>query len=257
MNQEVNRQDKVVELTNVYFSYGKVPVLENVNLTVSDEDFLSIVGPNAGGKTTLLKLMMGLLSPQNGTVRLFGDRPDKTRFRIGYMPQNAELDFAFPVTVMDVVMMGLLGKKTKQGLSKRFEKTRAREMLDLLEIGSVHNRPFSALSGGQRQRVLIARALAVDPELLILDEPTSNVDAAIGRELFEILSELNKRIPVIVVTHDIGFVSYYVKNVACVNRKVAVHPTSGITGEIISEIYGTEVRMVRHDETGHGRDSSL
>lgn len=247
----------IVEIRDLSFAYNGAPVLENVNLTVRGRDFLSIVGPNAGGKTTLVKLMLGLITPQQGTVRVFGVPPEKTRSRVGYMPQNASLDLHFPVSVIDVVMMGHLGRGRQWGFYGRDEKTKACEALKLLEMENVQDRPFSDLSGGQRQRVLIARALVVEPELLILDEPTSNVDMAIERELFEVLSELNKRAPVIVVTHDIGFVSNYVKNVACVNRKVVVHPTSEITGEMISEIYGSDVRMVRHDARGQGGHSCV
>jgi len=257
MKTTVRDDAAIVEIRDLSFAYNGAPVFEKVNLTVRGRDFLSIVGPNAGGKTTLLKLMLGLITPQQGTVRVLGLPPKKACSRVGYMPQSAALDLHFPVSVLDVVMMGHLGKGRQWGFYGKSEKTKASEALKLLEIENVRDRPFSDLSGGQRQRVLIARALVVEPELLILDEPTSNVDMAAERELFEVLSELNTKIPIIVVTHDIGFVSNYVHTVACVNRKVVVHPTSEITGEMISEIYGSEVRMVRHDEIGRGGYSSV
>ena len=237
----------VIEFENVSFSYDSINVLEDVNLTVEERDFLSLVGPNGGGKTTILKLVLGLLKPVNGTVRVFGESPVKARSRIGYMPQYSSLDPLFPVTVMDVVLMGRLGNGKLLGTYKGTDKKAAAKALQELEVYEVRNRPFSALSGGQRQRVLIARALVSDPELLLLDEPTASVDAVVENELFDLLNQLNKRITIALVTHDLGFVSSYVNLVACVSRRVVVHPTSEITGEMINEIYGCDVRMVRHD----------
>jgi zinc transport system ATP-binding protein len=241
------KEKEVIQLDNVSYSYDGFPVLENVTLRVIERDFLSIVGPNAGGKTTLLRLILGLLKPTGGTVSVFGDTPERVRSRIGYMPQHASLDPLFPVTVMDVVLMGRLGNSKRLGFYKKRDREAAAEVLDKLEVSDVHNRHFSDLSGGQRQRVLIARALVSNPELLLLDEPTSNIDVAIETELFEVLHGLNREITIVLVTHDLGFVSQYVKTVACVNRRVVVHNTSEITGEIIHEIYGTDVQMVRHD----------
>lgn len=243
----------VVMLEDVSFSYDGNPVLENVTLHVDEKDFLAIVGPNAGGKTTLLKLILGLLKPAKGNIHVFGKSPDKARLHIGYMPQSAYHDLLFPVNVMDVVLMGRLGVASRFGFYSRRDKEAALEALNEVEMFDFRNKPLSDLSGGQRQRVLIARALASNPDLLLLDEPTSHIDMAVERELFEVLNELNRRITIIMVTHDLGFVSSYVKSVACVNRRVMVHPTSEITGEMINEIYGTNVHMVRHDARASGR----
>jgi zinc transport system ATP-binding protein len=247
----------VVELKNVSFSYDGFPVLEDVNLTVEEHDFLSIVGPNGGGKTTLLKLILGLLKPLKGTVRVFGQNPVKARSRIGYMPQYSSLDPLFPVTVMDVVLMGRLGNGKLLGAYRGTDKKAAAEALRELEVYEMKNRPFSALSGGQRQRVLLARALVSNPELLLLDEPTANIDAVVENELFDLLHRLNEKITIALVTHDLGFVSSYVKRVACVSRRVVVHPTSEITGEMINEIYGCDVQMVRHDTTCPKEDAGV
>jgi len=245
----------VIQLQDVSFSYDGVPVLEDVNLTVTDGDFVSIVGPNGGGKTTLLKIILGLVRPSRGNVRVFGLPPVKARSRIGYMAQQSTFDFLFPVNVLDVVLMGRLGHGAGLGFYSREDRRAALQALDRMEMEPLQNRPFSRLSGGQRQRVLLARALASEPELLLLDEPTANVDAAIETELFEILDMLNRHMTIMLVTHDLGFVSAYVRSVICVNRRLAVHPTSSITGEMIHELYGGNVQMVRHDhrcsEEGH------
>jgi zinc transport system ATP-binding protein len=240
-------QNPVIEINNVYFSYDGSNALEEVNLKVPDKDFLAIVGPNGGGKTTLIKLILGLLKPQEGSLRVFGVSPAKARTRLGYMPQHASLDPLFPVTAMDVVLMGRLGSRGKRGFFNAVDRQKAGEALEVVELYGARDRSFAELSGGQRQRVLIARALVSDPELLILDEPTSNVDAALEVELFELLVRLNEHMTVAVVIHDLGFVSRYVKSVACVNRRVVTHPTSEITGEMINQLYGHDVRMVRHD----------
>lgn len=208
---------------------------------------MAVVGPNAGGKTTLLKLILGLLRPDKGRVLVFGLTPAKARPRIGYMAQQTSFDFQFPVSVLDVALMGRLGHHGPFGFFSAKDKRAALEALERVEMDNLRNRPFSHLSGGQRQRVLLARALASEPELLLLDEPTSNVDAAIETELFEILDELNRHMTIVVVSHDLGFVSCFVRSVACVNRRLALHPTSSITGEMIHELYGGDVQMVRHD----------
>lgn len=237
----------VIKVENVSFSYNGYRVLDDVSLTVYERDFLCIVGPNAGGKTTLLKLILGLLKPSSGSIRVFGLPPARARSRMGYMPQYATLDPLFPVNVLDVVLMGRLGNGSRFGFFRKADRAAAEEALREMELYDVRNRSFSELSGGQRQRVLIARALVTDPELLLLDEPTSNVDAAVETELFELLSRLNEKMTVALVTHDLGFVSSYVKRVACVNRRVVVHATSEISGEMINDLYGCDVHMVRHD----------
>ena len=242
----------VIEIDHVSFSYEGLHALEDVNFTVHERDFISIVGPNAGGKTTLMKLILGLLKPSRGTVRVFGQPPAKTRSRIGYMPQHASLDPFFPVSVLDVVLMGRLGNGHTFGLFRRNDREAAMEALREVEMYPFRQRSFSTLSGGQRQRVLIARALTSRPELLLLDEPTSNIDIAVETELYELLKRLNERITILLVTHDLGFVSKYVKSVACVNRKVVVHPTSEIRGEMIYEMYGSQVHMIRHDHMAGG-----
>ncbi|HNT69998.1 MAG TPA: metal ABC transporter ATP-binding protein [Syntrophorhabdaceae bacterium] len=240
-------REAVVSFRDVDFSYNSVPVLENVSFTIYDKSFISIVGPNAGGKTTLLKLMLGLLGPSRGTIEIFMLPPDRARALIGYMPQHVQFDPHFPVTVLDVVLMGRLGNGTRFGPYRKRDRAICLEALKKLEMYDAWKHPFGALSGGQRQRVLIARALATEPKLLLLDEPTSNVDMAVETELFELLNALSKTITVIVVSHDLGFVSQYVQRVVCVNRRVAVHPTAAITGEMISDLYGAAVRMVQHD----------
>jgi zinc transport system ATP-binding protein len=240
-----------IEITNLDFAYNGEPVLSGVNLTVEPRDFAAMVGPNGGGKTTLLRLILGLLSPACGRVLVLGQSPVAARTLIGYMPQHTQMDYSFPVTVMDVVLMGRLGCGGGLGSYRRADRLAASKSLDQVGLLALAERPFHDLSGGQRQRVLIARALAGEPRLLLLDEPTANVDVRGEREVFELLKELNREIAVLVVSHDLGFVSPYVRNVICVNRRVVTHPTSQVTGQVIAEIYGGEVNMVRHD---HHRD---
>lgn len=232
---------------NLTFSYNRYPVVENVNVTVYERDFVSMVGPNGGGKTTLLKLMLGLLHPSSGRVRIFGKPPEDARRRIGYMPQHAHLDPQFPVSVMDVVLMGRLGHTRRFGPYTRTDREFAEEALKELRMWEHRRAHFSALSGGQRQRVLIARALASRPDLLLLDEPTASLDLAVETELYELLRSLTERLTVVVVSHDIGFVSHYVTRVICVKQHVVIHPTSEITGEVINELYGSPMQMVRHN----------
>ncbi|MCP4643918.1 MAG: metal ABC transporter ATP-binding protein [bacterium] len=242
-----------ISLCGASFAYGSRVALENVCLDVPAGDFISVIGPNGGGKTTLLKLILGLLKPAEGTVRVYGVPPRRARRRMGYTPQHAHHDPKFPVTVMDVVLMGRLDRHWG-GRYAAADRDKAMDALREMELADLPDRPFEALSGGQRQRVLIARALVSDPDVLLLDEPTANVDAMAGNRLLELLAQLNDRMTILMVSHDLGFVAEMVRHVICVNRNVVMHPTSDITGETIKDIYGAELRMVRHDHHIEGHD---
>lgn len=231
-------------LENVTFGYDASPIIRDATVSIPPGDFACIVGPNGGGKTTLLKLMLGLLRPQRGTVRVLGRPPDQVRRRIGYMPQHVQLDPLFPVTALDVTLMGRLGLGRRLGFYGRQDRLEARRALREVGMHDVERCAFSSLSGGQRQRVLIARALACEPDVLLLDEPTSNVDIAVEEQLYALLRELNRRLTIVVVSHDLGFVSTQVKSAICVNRHVHTHPMSDLTGEVIRNLYGREVRTL-------------
>jgi zinc transport system ATP-binding protein len=236
----------VIEFDDVSFSYDGAPVLEHVDLAIRANEFVCLVGPNGGGKSTLLKLALGLLTPRAGRVRLLAATPAESRGRVGYMPQHAQLDPQFPVTVMDVVLMGRLTSGLRPGPFARVDRQVAAEALREVELYEFRGRVFSSLSGGQRQRVLIARALACEPEVLMLDEPTASLDLHVEERLYELLRELSRRMTVVIVSHDVGFVSQYVQRVICVNRTVETHATGEVTGGVIAELYGRDVRMIHH-----------
>jgi len=241
-----------IEMTDVAFSYNGEPVLLDVSLTVPPLDLVGIVGPNGGGKSTLLKLMMGLLQPDSGEVQVFGSRPHDVASCMGYVPQGFRYDRSMPITALEVVMMGRLGNGSPFGPWSHRARVRAREALERVGVRALARRPFAEASVGQQQRVLIARALATEPEILMLDEPTASLDIAAEREIYSILRELNERMTIVLVTHDLGFVSNVVQTVLCVNQRVKRHPTTEmgeITGELLEGLYGSDLRLVRHDQS--------
>lgn len=277
--------EPIIRIENLWFSYdGRSPVLENVHLSIPAGEFASIVGPNGGGKTTLIRLTLGLLAPSRGRVELFGGAPSRTRLRVGYTPQQIQADRLFPITALDVVLTGRLGAQKKRtpneltasaepgtespnkkpesvwrrisdALPFRFDgadREAAFGALEKMGLLPLAKKSFGELSGGERQRTLIARALCSEPELLILDEPTSNTDPSSTEILYRLLAELNRTVAVLIVSHDLGVVSQYVRSVICVNREVVVHPTSELTGQMVREIYGEEIRLVRHDHRCSG-----
>ena len=238
----------VIEIHDLNFSFdGRNNVLEDVTLAVAPLDFACVIGPNGGGKTTLLKLILGLLEPTAGRIRVLGTSPVRARPAIGSMPQFATFDPAFPIRVIEVVLMGRLGPRRAIGPFSRDDSEAAQEVLEQVGLAGFERQPFSDLSGGQRQRVLLARALASDPELLLLDEPASGLDQKVERDFFELLRELNRTKTLVLVSHDLGFVQSFVKSVICVHQRVDVHPTASLDGTTIHELYGGKVRAVRHD----------
>jgi len=241
----------IITLEDVSFRYEEHLVLENVCLSIHEKEFLGIVGPNGSGKSTLLKLILALLNPQQGRIEVFGATPAEARLRLGYVPQFATFDRNFPISVRDTVLQGRLGKTRPVLGYRQRDRGMAREALAEVEILDLAQRPLTALSGGQLQRVLIARALACEPDVLILDEPTAHIDPKVEESVFELLKRLNERLTVIVVSHDIGFITHYISRVACLNRTLVCHSTSDITGQMIEELYGGPLHAVRHDTILH------
>ncbi len=235
-------------IKDLAFSYedGRA-ILQEVNLDILPGTFTAMVGPNGGGKTTLLRLILGQLTPAKGSISIFGRSPRAAREKIGYVPQQLRYDQLFPITVSEVVLMGTLTAKTSWGFRySTAQKEAARRALN--EVGLTHwSEPFKALSGGQRQRVLIARALVGRPELLLLDEPTANLDAAVSAEFYELLSRLNQEMTILLVSHDMEYVSQNVNNVVCVNHTVDVHPTSALEFVQSGHLMAGGLKRVRHD----------
>ena len=236
----------IVELRNVWVYFDSKVILENVNLIVREKDFLGVIGPNGGGKTTLLKVILGLIKPSRGEVKVFGEPPEKGRKYIGYVPQKSIFDQYFPITALEVVLMGLCNKKkiferyTKEDIKK------AEKALELVEMLEYKDMQIGELSGGQQQRVFIARALVSEPKLLLLDEPTVGVDILIQEEFYELLKELNRNMAIIMVSHDISAISIYVKQIACLNRKLYYHDDKEIPKEELEEIYHCPIEMLAH-----------
>jgi zinc transport system ATP-binding protein len=244
--------DTVVDIKDVSFAYNGEAALERVNLSISEREFVCVVGPNGGGKSTLLKLILGLLKPRTGTVSVFGQPPERVRDRVGYVSQQMLADMAFPINVMDVVLMGRLGRGPHLGPFGAADRRAAHRALEEVDIDALHGRPFSDLSGGQRQRALIARALASEPEMLLLDEPTAGLDAAVERQFYELLATMNARMTLVVVSHDLWFVSHFVNRVVCVRREVQTHDTTEADEESLGRLCGMNMRVVRHDHDWQG-----
>ena len=237
---------EVIRLEDVWVQYDGLPVLEGINLSLKEQDFLGIIGPNGGGKTTLLEVLLGLIEPTCGQVRILGRSAKEGRRSIGHVPQYTKFDHDFPISVWDVAMMGRLGRR---GLFRRYtqdDKRMVAEALHQVEMLELKDRQIGQLSGGQRRRVYIARALASDPKILLLDEPTASVDSRVVGNVYELLQNLNQRVTIILVSHDIGVVSSYVKTIACLNRRLIYHASKEITPEMLEAAYHCPVDLIAH-----------
>lgn len=239
-------RETVISVEDVSFSYEGPPVLEHVSLAVERLEMLGIVGPNGGGKSTLLKIILGLLRPDDGRVTVLGRPPAEGRKEIGYVPQSTSFPRDFPISVEDAVLLGRLGRTRFFGGYSRRDRTVTAEVMERTGIAELGGRRLGDLSGGQLQRVLVARALASRPQVLILDEPTAHMDLRVEENIFELLRELNAGMTIVVVSHDVGFISHYVSRAACLNRSLLCHETVSINQETMDRLYGAPVKIIEH-----------
>lgn len=241
----------VIEIQNLSFAYHNTWVLEDVNLKIQEHDFAAFIGPNGGGKTTLIKLILGLLTPTRGQVKVFGRQPREATPDIGYVPQDTEINRSVPITVEQAVLMGCLrGGGGWRRFSTR-DREQVREAMHQAGVKNLAHEQMAGLSGGQRQRVMLARALVADPKLLLLDEPMSNVDTQGQSQFFDFLQQLNTRVTIVVVSHDLMILSSYIKSVVCVSRQVHFHDQPEITPEMLSTAYHCPVELVAHGRIPH------
>ncbi|MEW6665523.1 MAG: ABC transporter ATP-binding protein [Thermodesulfobacteriota bacterium] len=239
--------DYAIEVDHVWFAYeGKEEVLRDVSLSLKKGEFLGIIGPNGGGKTTLLKLMLGMLKPDRGKIRILGQEADKATHRVGYVPQGTDFSRHFPISVMDVALMGRLARSRIGRRYSEEDRSAVQRVLERVGMWDLRNRAIGHLSGGQRQRVFIARALATEPELLFLDEPTAGVDTGFQTDLYDLLKALNETVTIVVITHDVGVVSSHMKSIACVNKHFFFHDGGQINQEMLDMAYQCPVDLIAH-----------
>ncbi len=240
---------KLVEIRNLTAVYNGLIALEHVSLSVFDNDFIGIIGPNGGGKTTLLKIILGLVKPSEGSIKYKLAGGDK-RINIGYLPQQFSSDNKFPISVEQVVLSGLLHKRKIAGGHSATDREKANEVLVKVGIPGLRNKTFGELSGGEAQRALLARAIISSPQLLLLDEPDAYVDQSFESELFGILEELNNKMAILIVSHDAGMISSHVKTIACVNKELRYHPSNEINNEIL-KAYNCPIDLITHGTVPH------
>ena len=243
--QEMNQP--LVQVQNVYAGYNHETVLEDINLAIQPEDFIGLIGPTGGGKTTLLKVILGLLEPRQGSVRVMGKSPRRGRKWIGYVPQFAIFDSDFPISVHDVVRMGRLGPDHLFKPYSEKDDAIVDERLAWVDLLEHKDRALSELSGGQRQRVYIARALAGEPALLLLDEPTISVDIEARAHIYDLLHRINGHgVTILLVSHDLNVISKYVKTIGCLNRTLHYHGEKELTAEMVNASFGCPVDLIAH-----------
>ncbi|MFO8130400.1 MAG: ABC transporter ATP-binding protein [Bacteroidales bacterium] len=239
--------DKLIEMRSVYAGYGNAVILRDVDLDIYSDDFIGVIGPNGGGKTTLIKTILGLIKPRKGKVSYMFDRD---RHAIGYLPQLHKFDPRFPIKVCEVVLSGLYDNRLRPSIYRRKDRMKAMELLESMNIQDLAKMPIGELSGGQMQRTFLCRAIISDPILLILDEPNTYVDNKFEHDLYDRLKDLNKRMAILLVSHDIGTISYYIKSIACVNHKVHYHGSGKITQDQLAA-YDCPIQIITHGAVPH------
>jgi zinc transport system ATP-binding protein len=254
--RELEKGGTAIELQGVWVNFNGAVILEDVNLTIEAGRYVGILGPNGAGKSTLLKVILGLIRPPRGEVRIFGESPEKLRHQgdvLGYLPQRPLGNPRFPVTVLDVVLMARYGRIGLFKRPRRQDREIARSRLEDLGIAHLADRLIGDLSGGEQQRVFIARALGVEPRLLVLDEPTVSLDACVQDDIFELINSLKKKwnLTVLIVSHDIGAVARHVDDVVCINRRIHVHQPPPIGRLGLESTFGCAVEYLFHGEIPH------
>ena len=235
-----------IEFEDVWFSYDRSTVLQEVSFSLEQGEFLGIIGPNGGGKTTLLKLMLGILKPDKGKIRILGQAPHDASHRVGYVPQGTDFNRNFPISVLDVALMGRMSTSRICRRYSREDREKVRDVLEKVGMWHYRNKPIGKISGGQRQRLFIARALATNPEILFLDEPTASVDSEFQTDLYDFLKALNEEMTIVVISHDIGIISSHMKSIACVNKHLIFHSGAQITQEMLDMAYQCPVDLIAH-----------
>ncbi|OGW36277.1 MAG: hypothetical protein A2Y97_07530 [Nitrospirae bacterium RBG_13_39_12] len=246
---------KAIEISNLTVNLNSLEVLKNINLSLDEGKFIGIVGPNGGGKTTLLRVILGLIKPSSGNVLVFGSHPEVVLRKgntFGYLPQILKIKPNFPIRVVDVVMMGRYGKIGMLRWPKERDMEKALEYLSIMGMEELKNKPFGQLSGGQQQRASIARALAGEPRILILDEPNTGIDVIGQEDFYHLLNGLRKKINITIVmaSHDIGAITSYVDEIACLNYTFHYHgnPLGALNETILTELYGKNVDVLMHTD---------
>lgn len=253
INRPVDHSKNVIEVENISFSYGDNEVLSGITFDVHQGDYLGVIGPNGAGKTTLLKIILGLLKPSAGSIKLFGQKLEdfKNWEKIGYVPQKAtNFDPNFPSTVHEVVIMGRYAKRGLFSRVRQEDHQKALKALEQVEMGEFHNRLIGDLSGGQQQRVFIARALAAEPEVIFLDEPTVGVDQKTRAEFYDLLKKLNENLglTLVLISHDIEMITKEVMHIACIDRTLTCHmsPEEYLKESAQQKISGQDVKIITH-----------
>lgn len=239
---------KILDVLDVTAGYGSEVILKDINFEVLDNDFIGVIGPNGGGKTTLLKLLLGEIKPFQGSVNFYQNNRNETLF--GYLPQVSTVDREFPIKVIDIVLSGLMHRNGLFGGKRKDNRKKALEILAIAGVDHLWNNSVGELSGGQLQRVFLCRALISQPRLLILDEPNTFVDNKFEKELYELLRELNKSMAIIMVSHDVGTITSYVKTIACVNKHLHYHRSNRITPEQLTA-YECPIQIITHGKIPH------
>nr|NQU92999.1 ABC transporter ATP-binding protein [Bacteroidota bacterium] len=240
----------ILELKLVTVGYDHEIILKNIDLKIYENDFIGVIGPNGGGKTTLVKAIIGLIKPISGKIIYHNNKGKAIEKLIGYLPQINQIDKKFPISVKDVVLSGLSDRKN---IFKRFTKSQISMVYELLEQMGIQNlaaKNIGMLSGGELQRTFLCRAIISDPRLLILDEPNTFVDNKFESDLYRILKVLNEKMAVMIVSHDVGTITYYVKTIACVNRELHYHQSNVISQQQLAA-YNCPIQVIAHGDVPH------
>lgn len=242
--------NKILDIESLSAGYNDEIVISDINLSVFQHDFIGVIGPNGGGKTTLLKTILGLIEPRKGSVKFFQNGNQTNHLLIGYLPQLNQIDKKFPITVIDVVLSGLMSKESLFSRYGKEQKTKANDLLEKMGISNLKKKPIGELSGGQLQRVFLSRAIISSPVLLLLDEPSTFVDSKFENDFYEILNDLNNEMAIMIVSHDVGTITWFVKTIACINRTLNYHPSNIITEQQLAA-YNCPIQIITHGDVPH------